>query len=87
MKKILVLLIFIVACEKTPVSEAPTNNVDIPVALMFTHDGCNVYRFYDDGRNHYYTDCNGTQNTYIEPCGKNCVNTINDDIPTAKVKR
>jgi hypothetical protein len=62
------------ACIAAPIASSPTNNADIEVEQLFTHDGCAVYRFRDGGY-HYYVRCNtGTAQTMTpKGCGKNCV--------------
>ena len=58
MKRIalLCLLAGLSACETSPVSTQQTDNKEVTVDLLFTHDGCKVYRFLDDGF-HYYAVC------------------------------
>ena len=46
-------------CSKDPVGVSATDNRDMRVERMFTHEGCSVYRFYDDGA-HYFADCRGS---------------------------
>lgn len=36
-----------------------SSNSDVEVELLFEHDGCKVYRFFDGGSAKYYTDCRG----------------------------
>lgn len=35
------------------------NNDTYKVDYLFEHDGCKVYRFYDNGHFVYFTNCNG----------------------------
>lgn len=35
------------------------NNKDYKVAYLFEHEGCKVYRFYDNGNYVYFTNCRG----------------------------
>lgn len=37
---------------------------------LFEKDGCKVYRFVDDAKFHYYTDCSETITDISEQCGK-----------------
>ncbi len=37
----------------------PENNRSYDVEYLFEHDGCKVYRFMDNGRYVYFTNCNG----------------------------
>jgi hypothetical protein len=54
---------FMVSCTTDPVSTTKTNNPDVQVDLLFVHDGCSVYRFYDSGHYIYYTVCDGRSST------------------------
>ncbi len=57
------------------ISKHATNNPNVDVELLFSHDGCDVFRFRDPGY-HYYVRC---QNASVQQtnqnisCGKNCV--------------
>lgn len=87
MKYIIIFLAALVlaACIKEPLKTDSTDNVNVPVSLLFTHDGCNVYRFSDGGHSHYYTDCRGSTNeAHTETCGKNCVTEEYDTIQTVR---
>jgi hypothetical protein len=58
-----------------PVETAQTNNPNISVALLFSKDGCDVYRF-RDASTHYFVRCKeGAIASTITPvrCGKGCV--------------
>lgn len=59
----LALVLILSACRyESQSTEKKTNGIE--VELLFEHDGCKVYRFYD-GRTVYYTDCRGTtQSSY-----------------------
>jgi hypothetical protein len=79
-----VALLVLTACSKPPISTAQTDNKEVSVDLLFTNDGCSVYRFEDDGRSHYYTDCRGnTRTAHVENCGKGCQRTVYEDIPSS----
>jgi hypothetical protein len=67
----------------TPVSTAATNNPDVDVEELVTHDGCTVYRF-RDRIYHYYVRCRdgapgapgptrATSTSSPVSCGKTCV--------------
>lgn len=74
--------LLLTGCAKEPVSTARTDNGGINVELLFTHEGCRVYRFYDS-RYHYFTDCRGSVvSTWTENCGKNCTRTLEEEIAT-----
>lgn len=72
-------------CAKDPEKVEFSTNPKIAVATLFTHDGCTVYRFDDDGRNHYFARC-GTEAETISPkttaCGKGCFSTWDENIRT-----
>ena len=58
------LIIFISAiysCSvQQPISSAPPQNNDTyEVEYLFEHEGCKVFRFYDNGNYVYFTNCTG----------------------------
>ncbi|MGA2886295.1 MAG: DUF4884 domain-containing protein [Halobacteriota archaeon] len=70
----LALLASLVACEKDPVAHVQTDNKNISVDLLFEHNGCTVYRFWDMGEPIYYSNCGGsTQTSWRERHGKTTV--------------
>jgi hypothetical protein len=58
-----------------PISQHATNNPNVNVELLFSHEGCDVFRFRDPAY-HYYVRCSGVgvqaQTTQQVSCGKNC---------------
>lgn len=73
MKKTLIAItIFLSSCTaQEPVSTEKSNNPNLPVAHLFDIDGCRVYRFRDNGRYVYFTNCDGsTQSFNQESTGK-----------------
>ena len=51
-----------------------TANPGYTVDLLFTHDGCSVYRFNDGPHPVYYADCRGSASTSQSvACGRGCV--------------
>ena len=40
-------------------TEKTDNNFTYDVSYLFTHDGCDMYRFYDMGNYVYFTNCRG----------------------------
>ncbi len=73
---------------KKPVASTPTNNPNIAVETLFTHDGCTVFRFFDSFY-HYYARCDGappsaTTISSVE-CGRGCTreDEIKTDVTTA----
>lgn len=59
MKKALAFLalVFVTGCASEPVTTEQSTNKEVPVSLLFEYDGCKVYRFYDGGRNIYFSKC------------------------------
>ena len=60
------LCFFILACSLAscsygkPLKTGSTdNNFTYEISYLFSHDGCNVYRFIDVGGYVYFTNCNG----------------------------
>lgn len=48
-------------------------------------DGCKVYAFERDGRDHYFTRCpasTDTETTWTERCGKNCTRQKSENVVT-----
>ena len=66
-------LLFIAGCVNEPIATAPSNNADIRVDELFTHDGCTVFRF-KDGPYHYYVRCTHqpAATATVSCIGKNC---------------
>ena len=54
---LLVLALVMTGCEKEAQSTNRTSNSAVSVDLLFEHDGCKIYRFYDNGRSHYFVKC------------------------------
>lgn len=61
MKQLIIIafLLVLFGCIKESQSKSTPSNTAFEIELLFEHDGCKVYRFYD-GRYVYYTDCRGT---------------------------
>lgn len=77
--KHLMYILFLSGCYANPISTIKTDNKDIDVKLLFSHEGCSVYRFEDAGT-HYYTNCGETIS--IKTCGKGC--RYNENIQSEK---
>jgi len=77
MKTKLILLaictVLFASCKGEAISKSH-EGIDFEVELLFEKDGIKMYRFYDNGRFHYYTDrgetisthSTGDKNTYNE---------------------
>lgn len=60
-------VVMLTGCEKAAEAEVVTGaENDFRVARLFTVDGCTAYRFYDNGRAIYYTDCKGSTNWRVQ---------------------
>jgi hypothetical protein len=71
MKKILLaatMIAVFTGCYKDPQSTKTEGN-GVKVELLFVHDGIKVYRFFDGGHAHYFTNRGETITTQTE--GKN----------------
>lgn len=68
---IMILAALLVGCGKEANVSERTNNSQIVVDTLFTHDGCTVYRFHDV-RTVYYAKCTGgnANVTYSTTSGK-----------------
>lgn len=78
------LVTFIPTAEETAEKERieQLNNQPKPI---LEKDGCTVYKFHDDRRDHYFTRCPSntiTEKTYQESCGKNCTRVESELIET-----
>jgi hypothetical protein len=61
-------------CVNDPVATSPSNNPDMQVDMLFSHDGCTVYRFRDITY-HYYVRCHDARSAETlstRSCGKSC---------------
>ena len=72
------ILYTITGCQKDP--QEVQKQGEFRIEKLFTHEGCTLYRFYDD-RQVYYSDCRGQTQT-TRSCGKGCTTT--DIVPTEK---
>ena len=51
--------IFAIGCAVEEQRNDQTSNSKVKLQLLFEHDGCKVYRFWDFGDPVYYTNCRG----------------------------
>lgn len=72
------------ACgAETPVKVTETNNPNVPVGILFEIDGCRVYRFEDNNRLVYFSNCYGSVTAADkEHCGKGCTRHVNRTVET-----
>ena len=56
---IIISAILLTGCYKDGISTNVSDKNGIKIDLLFENDGCKVYRFYDGGRQIYYSDCRG----------------------------
>lgn len=64
MRSVMALLVMVVlgwlsACKGSAQDEYATGNPHFHVELLFEHEGCRVYRFYDYSSARYYAHCVG----------------------------
>lgn len=75
----LIMSVAIVGCVVDPKSASSTDNPKITDEILFSSSGCNIHRFMDEGRNHYWVLCsqNDTMKTTAAisqfSCGKSCI--------------
>lgn len=83
MRGLLLFVLVLAGCMKEGDPVTPKGALDdFDVVHLFSVDGCSVYRFYD-GNHHYFTTCRGgTIEQHTVSCGKSCVRTTQDQIPT-----
>lgn len=82
MKRIMVILsvLIMTGCAREGIKTEQTNNERFQITLLFEHEGCKVYRFYDGGYYRYYTVCgNDSEATYSIQSGKI---RIHQSVPT-----
>jgi hypothetical protein len=67
------LAITLAGCTKQAAGIAQTDNAHFEVERLFETDGCKVFRFEDNGRDHYFAHCGVEANVNTQQsCGKNC---------------
>lgn len=81
-------LVLLAGCKTDKVPEASAHvGGGYQVDRLFTHEGCTVYRFVDNGYNRYFSRCDGaaaSEVSWAEGCGKGC--TRYTSVPTARGK-
>jgi hypothetical protein len=68
-------------CVTPAIGIAITENPEIQAELLFTHDGCKIYRFRDGQSRIYYADCrapatSSASTSWNVSCGRNCTKRI-----------
>ncbi len=66
MRKLVLMLVVglsIVSCRNKSISTS-REGIEFEVEFLFEKDGVKVYRFYDNGRTHYYTNQGETITTH-----------------------
>lgn len=84
MKKVFLIVLVAVslmACKKGAMNTSKTINPEFDLELLFEHDGCKVYRFYD-GRYIYYTDCRGQASWSVTTSSGKNSNTTHHQVTT-----
>jgi len=61
--------LFLSACYERPMASAATDNPNVGISRLFTHEGVSVYRFIDAGRPVYFTVPSVPVESGV-PCGK-----------------
>lgn len=54
------ILLTLVACTKDPLTTEKADNAEFEISLLFNHEGCKMFRFFDAGEPHYFTKCGET---------------------------
>lgn len=68
---LIVLCMFLLSgCDESKKPVETKQAGDYSVAKLFEHDGCKVYRFYDEGRERYFTNCTETMTEQSYKSGK-----------------
>jgi hypothetical protein len=72
-----VLAVAATGCLAQALKVTPTENPEIKAELLFTHEGCRIFRFRDGNLPVYYADCSGGKApsasvSWRRACGKNC---------------
>ena len=67
---LLMLMTLCVSCEKVGICEQRINNPNFHVTLLFECEGVKVYRFYDNGKAHYFTSRGEAMSSWYERVGK-----------------
>jgi hypothetical protein len=85
MKKLLVCLLALSACDKPSQEYRNSTNDNFQVELLFEVDGVRVYRFEDGGRSRYFASSGTVMSQYKRPiCAGKAYHykTYEDDIQT-----
>ena len=90
----LLVILLLAACGKEALETRRQVENGVEVGLLFTNDGCNIWRFEDAGRYRYYADCGSISSSYqetrVRSTGKTTTTyqvTIPDEVPNGRPKR
>lgn len=81
---IMILAALLVGCGKEANVSERTNNNQIAVDTLFTHDGCTVYRFYDV-RTVHYVKCVGATSANVTYSTSNGKTSTTHNVSTSGV--
>jgi hypothetical protein len=86
-----ILAVLLCSCTKEAQEHSTTSNSEFKVELLFRHDGCEVFRFEDGGRDHYYVRCKSDDivtaiEQHSESRGKT-THTVQDEVHTVTGRR
>lgn len=86
MKKLMIVAAILLAgCGPEEAEEKKQVNKNFVVERLFTHEGCTVYRFYDNDLSRYFSDCRGkVSSEWTESCGKNCSRLVESEVETVR---
>jgi hypothetical protein len=73
MKKLIIIALLFASCDegREPEKEVKSTNESYRIQLLFSVDGCKVYRFYDKGEWRYFANTKGSVSSYhSEQSGK-----------------
>jgi hypothetical protein len=70
--RLLLIVALLAGCSADPIGTTQTDNAQIKVERLFDHEGCTVYRFYDNGAR-YFVKCGASSRVewiHQRQCGK-----------------
>jgi hypothetical protein len=82
---LLVAIAFVGACNDGEPEATKTIGSGYKVARLFTHNGCTIYRFYDEGNYRYFTNCTSTFGSTRRQSGKTVIHVPDEIITTEQI--